>query len=114
MTWAEMFYLHCADIVPRVRCFNTRYPVTGLGSIYPSKPYLKTTTSGLMLKRIDANGVVSNDFVYEFPRTVDALAFHDTQCVFPAMLGHLSADFDKQSRRNFYEQSNPELQSLCA
>ena len=96
MTWAEMFYLHCADIVPRVRNFNTRYPVTGLGSIYPSKPYLKTTTSGLMLRRINPDGTVSNDFIYEFPRTVDAIAFHDTQCVFPAMLPSLDADFKKQ------------------
>lgn len=92
MTWAEMFYLHCTDIVPRVRNFNTRYPVTGLGSIYPSKPYLKTTTSGLMLKRMNPDGTVSNESVLEFPRTTDNLAFHDTQCVFPAMLGHLGAD----------------------
>jgi hypothetical protein len=94
MTWGEMFYLSAKDSVPKVRAFNTRYPVTGLGSIYPSKVYVKTTVRALKLTRLDDNWVPTEDVALEFPDTINRLGWADTMVVHPAYLSHLGADFD--------------------
>ena len=43
ITYAELFYLSVYDCVDIYPGFLTRYPVAGIGGIYPSKVYLKTT-----------------------------------------------------------------------
>lgn len=50
ITYGEMFYLSVVDCVPKFPGYVTRYPITGHGSIYPSWPYLKTTSFGLKRK----------------------------------------------------------------
>lgn len=94
MSWAEMFYLHCERIMPRVRVFNTRYPVTGLGSTYPSEIYIKTTITGHRLKELGEDWKITEREVLEFPKTTEALAFHESMVVHPSFLGPLGADFD--------------------
>lgn len=94
MSWAELFYLHAKDFVNKTRSFNTRYPVTGLGSIYVSEVYVKTTVSGLHLKELDVNWIETEHAALEFPDTGANLAFFDTMSVSPYMLGGLGADFD--------------------
>lgn len=94
MTWTEMFYLHAEKIMPRTRVFNTRYPVTGLGSTYPSEIYIKTTITGLRLTELDENWNPTERVVLEFPRTTENMAFHESMVVHPSFLGPLGADFD--------------------
>lgn len=50
ITYGELFYLSVFDIVDKYPGYLTRYPVIGLGSIYPSLTYLKTTTIGREVK----------------------------------------------------------------
>lgn len=94
MTYAEMFYINAYRVVKRTRCFNTRYPVTGPGSIYPNKVYVKTTSKALRLTELDINWQPIEEEAYEFPMTVGKGAFHDTQVVHNVYLPHLGADFD--------------------
>jgi hypothetical protein len=94
ISWCELFYLHAMKVNPKVRCYNTRYPVTGLGSIYPNKVYIKTTTIALDLEELDDNWNPSGVRALEFPDTVKRLPFHDTMVVHPVYLPGLGADFD--------------------
>lgn len=43
LTYCELFYLAIYDVKDKYPGYTTRYPVTGLGSIYPTYPYVKTT-----------------------------------------------------------------------
>lgn len=94
MTWAEMFYLLGKEFIKRNRAFVTRYPVTGLGSIYASEVYVKTTVSGLLLEELDGDFQPTGNKALEFPDTRNKLAFFDTMAVSPYMLKPLGADFD--------------------
>lgn len=64
ITYVEMFYIAIYDCVDKYPGFFTRYPVTGLGSIYPSKVYLKTTTKGRLVTVYDG---VYEEEMPEFP-----------------------------------------------
>ncbi|QAX96132.1 hypothetical protein [Vibrio phage vB_VmeM-Yong XC32] len=92
MSWAEMYYLLSKDLVPRSRAFCTRYPVTGLSSIYASEVYIKTTVSGLNLLELDESWAPTDNRAVEFPDTSNNLAFFDTMSVSPYMLSGLGAD----------------------
>lgn len=50
ITNMEMFYIAVYDIIKDTPSLNTRYPITGLGSIFPAKTYVKTTTTGRTVK----------------------------------------------------------------
>lgn len=43
ITYAEMFYIAIIDCIEKFPCQVTRFPITGVGSIYPAWPYVKTT-----------------------------------------------------------------------
>lgn len=92
MTWTEFYYLHIHDFIKETRGFNTRYPVTGLGSIYVSEVYVKTTVKGHKLKQLDDNWEESDVEVLEFPDTVAAIPLFLTMSVSPFMLSPLGAD----------------------
>lgn len=47
ITYGELFFISVLECVPRFPGYVTRYPITGHGSIYPSWPYLKSTSVGL-------------------------------------------------------------------
>jgi hypothetical protein len=43
ITYTELFYSAIYNIANNYPVYVTRYPITGVGSVYPSKVYLKTT-----------------------------------------------------------------------
>lgn len=43
ITYAEMFYIYCARTIMEQRMQQTRYPIIGIGSIFPAEVNLKTT-----------------------------------------------------------------------
>ena len=45
MTYVELFYIYCARTIMEQNIQQTRYPIIGIGSIYPSEINLKTTTN---------------------------------------------------------------------
>ena len=46
ITYAELVYIAIYDVKDKYPGFLTRYPVTGLGGIYPTNIYVKTTIIG--------------------------------------------------------------------
>ena len=66
LTYAELIYLAIYKDVKKYPGFLTRYPVAGLGSIYPSIPYLKTTVNGRKVNILNRMWDVE-DIVYEYP-----------------------------------------------
>jgi hypothetical protein len=96
LTWAEYFYIEAQQYVHRVRCYITRYPVTGQGSTYPSTVYLRSTvTSHILHTYSDSWELESEGQVYpEFPNTAGKSEFISTTIVSPFALAGLGADFD--------------------
>ena len=94
ITYAEFLYLAGYKEWNRLTCTVTRYPITGLGSTYPSTVYLKTTVEGDILHELDDQWEQIGDdhIAYEFPR--HGVPFFDTIGVNPNRLVGLGADFD--------------------
>lgn len=94
VSWLELIYLHTYDLEGRTINFNTRYPVTGTGSIYANEPYIKTTIVGTELTQLDDDWNPTNATVYEFPNTLDNGPLFNTMSVHPSALPGLGGDHD--------------------
>jgi len=73
-----------------------RYPISGLGSIYPSRVYVKTTVVGERRVELDDNWephVGDTHVALEFPMT-GSTSYMDTQSPHSTKLKGLNADFD--------------------
>lgn len=94
ITYAELLYIAGYNQWNKQCCVVTRYPITGLGSTYPSTVYLKTTVESDILTELDENfESKGEDFTaYEFPR--HGVPFFDTVGLSPARLQGLGADHD--------------------
>lgn len=92
ITWAEALYMHAAPLTERARVFNTRYPVTGEGSIYVNRPYLMSTVKGE--RRVQLNDAWDpSDYTYiEFPE--HGQPFVNSMAVYPTALAGLGGDHD--------------------
>lgn len=55
VTWAELLYISTEKELNQLPAFVTRYPITGVGSIYPSITYVKTTTKAEKRIPLDDN-----------------------------------------------------------
>lgn len=53
LSWTEMFYISVYKQSKKVAAYITRYPITTLGSIYPSTIFLKTTVKSETLQLLD-------------------------------------------------------------
>lgn len=81
MTLADLLYLSTYRVLNRYPIFVTRYPVTGVGSIYPSKCYAKTTIKSERRRELDEMWEPMDDtyVALEFPTSgpfVDSLVPH--------------------------------------
>ncbi len=94
ITLAELLYISTYRVLNRHPIFITRYPVTGVGSIYPSKMFVRTTIRSEKRVQLDENWEpMGEDFIaYEFPIRGDA--FVNSLVPHSAKLGKLGADFD--------------------
>ena len=107
ITFGELFYLAVYETAYKYRGLLTRYPITGLGSIYPCKLYLLTTIIGRKVNYIDGNG--NEDILYEYPKLDEEWVRGLSPST--VRLARLGADFDGDSYRgliahrkiNFYE-----------
>jgi len=95
LTWAELFYYAAHSVSDRVYGFVTRYPVTGLGSIYPTKLYCKSTNPAISLTELADDWTSSGSVFPEMPDAdKGSQSFVDTTIPHSAMLKPLGADFD--------------------
>lgn len=94
ITYCEFLYLSVYQEINKYPIFVTRYPVTGMGSIYPSFIYIKTTNKSEVRKELDNDWKPFDDELHtaiEFPKEggfVNSLIPH------PSCISGLNADFD--------------------
>lgn len=92
MTWTELYYISVYKEVSRTPGFPTRYPVTGMGSTYPSITYLKTTVPGKVLREVGADGLpIDGDSIAIQMPVMDA-PFFDSMSVHTSRVPGLGAD----------------------
>lgn len=92
ITYAELFYLATFKRVAETPVFVTRYPITGLGSIYPSWIYMKSTTKSVKLKVLGPSWEDTGDVANEFP--IRGVPFVNSMSPASQHLQRLTADFD--------------------
>jgi len=89
ITYYEMLYISVYDVRNKYPGYLTRYPVAGLGGVYPCKLYVRTTENPRTVKVI-INGVEKT--MYEYPKlnqpTVSSLSPS------PTHIERLTADYD--------------------
>jgi hypothetical protein len=87
MTYGEMLYLSIFDVYKRYPAFLTRYPVAGLGGIYPTKSYLKTTIVG---REVTIKIQGKETLVYEYPK--EGEEWYNSLTPSPSRIGRLGGD----------------------
>lgn len=95
ITWTELFYVSTQKELNKLPAFVTRYPITGIGSIYPSYTYVKTTVKAEKRVPLDDNWHPIDDITetcYQFP--IRGSAFVNALSPHSSKLTGLSADFD--------------------
>lgn len=95
ITLVELIYLSGYRNWNNLKVIVTRYPITGIGSSYPSDLYVKTSVIGEEREELgdDWEPMGEGNIAYEFP-TKKPEAFLDTQVVSNVRLGGLGGDFD--------------------
>ena len=89
----ELFYCSMYEVADKYPALVTRYPITGVGSIYPSRVKLKSTIRSETRRKLNEQWEIDREakVAYEFPTQSDlygALSPH------PFKLGKMGADFD--------------------
>ncbi len=89
----ELIYLSGYKVWNNYVAFVTRYPITGVGSCYPSTMYVKTTMVGERRLELGEDWEVADETVaaLEFP-TYEPLAYLDSQVIPSSRLAGLGAD----------------------
>lgn len=100
VTYTELFYDAVYAFVDRYIMNVTRFPVTGKGSIYPSKPLLKPTLEKQSLIKLNENFEEDGSYpiAHQFP--VRGARFLNASMPSPLMLKGLGADFDGDKTTN--------------
>jgi hypothetical protein len=93
LSLTELFYCSIYEVSDKYPALVTRYPITGVGSVYPSMSKLKTTIEVEKRYRLGYDWQVdkSAKVAFEFPTQTElysALSPH------PYKLGRLGADYD--------------------
>lgn len=90
ITWMELFYLSAVMDWYERSMTNTRYPVAGLGSIYPTKCYVKTTNHTSRKDEYEF-GEPTGLFAREYPDLSD-ISDYNAMAVSSIRLKNLGAD----------------------
>lgn len=93
ITLCELLYLSVYKESSKYPLYLTRYPVTGIGSIYPSNVFLKPTLETEKRVMLGEDWKPDeNNVAYQFP--VLSSAFVNSMIPHPTRLARLGADFD--------------------
>lgn len=96
ITYAQLLYLSGYRKWNDLKVYVTRFPVTGLGSIYPSNLYIRTTIIGEVREELGMDWERMGDEyrALEFPNTQGQNDYMDSQVVHPSRLAGLGGDYD--------------------
>jgi hypothetical protein len=94
LTLTDLLYLSVYRHFSKYPIYVTRYPITGIGSIYPSKTHLRVTVTFEERRMLDNSWIDAgeNHTAYEFP--VQGAAFVNSLIPHTSHLQRLTADFD--------------------
>jgi hypothetical protein len=94
LTFCELLYISVYRAINGLPAYITRYPVTGVGSIYPSKTLIQPTIKTEVRQELDQNWEIMDDsyIAYKFP--IDGSAFVNSFSPHSSKLVGLGADFD--------------------
>ncbi|AEV89714.1 putative virion-associated RNA polymerase beta' subunit [Pseudomonas phage OBP] len=95
VTYTQFFYMQCVGAIEKKMLQVTRYPITGIGSIYPSRVFVmptNSTSSSRSLLDIDGNTVLQR-FNY-FPTYTKNPSYFDGMSIANIRLGLAGGDFD--------------------
>jgi hypothetical protein len=115
ITYAELYYLAIFEEAKSIPATTTRYPITGMGSIYPCYIYLKTTTRSQCLEVLDADWRPTGKYANEFP--IKGVSYVNSMSVASTHLEAADADFDGDMFSLiplFTEESREEVAELLA
>lgn len=90
ITYGELLYMAVYKQVPKTYGFVTRYPITGLGSIFPSGVYLRSTVKAQVRQELDNNWQPLEISAQEFP--IGGLPFFSSMSPPSAHIKRMSAD----------------------
>jgi hypothetical protein len=93
ITYGQLFYCSIYHVANNYPGYVTRYPVTGSGSIYVSKVFLKSTIKSETRKELgdDWSLLGEDKIAYQFPTDSD---YFNSLSPNPSRLMNLGADFD--------------------
>jgi len=95
LTYTELLYLCLYKRWNTLYMVVTRYPITGMGSVYQTRAYVKTTVKATIKVELDENWQPIEDGVaLEFPVHDRDASFMDSMSVHPSRLGLLGGDYD--------------------
>lgn len=96
LTLTQLIYLSGYRRWYELPIYVTRFPVTGVGSMYPNMVYTRTTIKASPKTELDWDWEpMGDDYIArEFPDLDPHATFMDSQSPHPAYLGGLGADFD--------------------
>lgn len=91
MTYAELFYLSCHKVIEDQMGQATRYPVTGVGSIFPTNINLLTTTNAKKRNVVDTEWETL-EVCNRFPESIKGEGYFDAMSVDPSREAGLGSD----------------------
>lgn len=94
LTLTDLLYISVYRHFSKYPLYVTRYPVTGIGSIYPSKTHLRVTSDFEERRHLDDSWIDEGEaaVAYEFPK-LDS-AFTNALTPHTAHIKRMGADFD--------------------
>lgn len=94
LTLTDIFFLSVYKHFAKYPLYVTRYPVTGVGSIYPSKTHLRVTVDYEERRMLDDTWIDSGEdnVAYEFP--ILESAFTNAMTPHTSHIARMGADFD--------------------
>lgn len=95
LTYIEMFYLCNYRDWSKTPMWVTRYPITGMGSIYPSYSYIRTTARGLCLRELGENWEpLGDDYIAREYPDFSNLEYFDSMSPSASRLKLMGGDYD--------------------
>lgn len=93
LTYIELYYIYCHEVIESKLIQVTRHPITGIGSIYPSKPIVKTLTRTEHRRILGDDWELIKTCLY-YPSKRDEHNFFDAMSVDPSKEKLLGSDHD--------------------
>lgn len=94
MTYMELFYLSCHEVISQQMTQQTRYPIIGIGSIFPAKVNLLTTAGASKRTVRNAMGWTEMEVCNRYPAREDNPDYFDAMSVDPSREAGLDSDHD--------------------